>query len=77
MEDDSVGWDVMMWMDHRAKLEAEEINRVEHRVKDFVGGKVSLEMQTPKLKWIKKHRSSLLLLVLLLLLLVLLLILLN
>ena len=35
-------WDVLMWMDHRARDEADHINRVAagHRVLDFVGGKV-------------------------------------
>ena len=50
-------WDVLMWMDHRARAEADHINRAAkgHRVLDFVGGKVSLEMQMPKLLWIKRN----------------------
>lgn len=36
-------WDVMMWSDHRARDEADYINRVAkgQRVLDFVGGEVS------------------------------------
>lgn len=48
-------WDIVMWMDHRAEKEAELINSKGHKVLDFVGGKISLEMQTPKLLWLKRH----------------------
>lgn len=46
-----------MWMDHRAKEEADFINEVGagQSVLHFVGGGVSLEMQTPKIIWIKKN----------------------
>ncbi len=46
-----------MWMDHRAKEEADHINHVAagNSVLDFVGGRVSVEMQTPKILWMKKH----------------------
>lgn len=46
---------VIVWMDHRAIAQAEEINAQGHAVLDFVGGRISPEMQTPKLKWIKDH----------------------
>jgi ribulose kinase len=42
-------------MDHRAEEEAAQINQTGHKVLDYVGGKVSLEMQMPKLLWLKKH----------------------
>ena len=51
--------DIVMWMDHRAEKEAELINSTKHPVLDYVGGQVSLEMQLPKLLWLKKHRSDL------------------
>ena len=56
--DNSTKWDVMMWMDHRAGKQAEIINKLNHPVLGFVGGKISLEMQTPKLKWIKENQPE-------------------
>lgn len=46
---------VIVWMDHRATEDAEAINATGHEVLRYVGGKVSPEMQTPKLRWLKKH----------------------
>ena len=46
-------WNVIMWMDHRAETEAAEINKTNHEVLKYSGGVMSLEMQTPKLKWLK------------------------
>ncbi|XP_013180624.1 PREDICTED: FGGY carbohydrate kinase domain-containing protein [Papilio xuthus] len=46
---------VIMWMDHRAQTEAELINKTGHEMLKYVGGKVSLEMEMPKLKWLKKN----------------------
>ena len=34
------------------------INGLKHPVLDYVGAKVSLEMQTPKLLWLKKNRPN-------------------
>lgn len=48
-------YNIIMWMDHRAKREADFINSQEHKVLKYVGGRISLEMQTPKLLWLKKH----------------------
>ncbi|BES97658.1 FGGY family of carbohydrate kinases, C-terminal domain [Nesidiocoris tenuis] len=47
--------DVILWMDHRAGEEADAINLTDHPLLKNVGGKVSLEMQLPKLMWLKKH----------------------
>ena len=41
------------------QAEAEKINSTGHPVLDFVGGGVSLEMQMPKLLWLKTHRAEL------------------
>jgi FGGY-family pentulose kinase len=49
---------VIVWMDHRAILEAERINRTKHPVLAYVGGAISPEMQTPKLLWLKEHLPS-------------------
>ena len=46
---------IIVWMDHRAVREADAINRTEHRVLDYVGGKISPEQEPPKLKWIKEN----------------------
>ena len=43
-----------MWMDHRASEEAAAINRTKHPLLQFVGGKISNEMEMPKVLWIKK-----------------------
>lgn len=42
-------------MDHRASEEADYINATQHPVLKYVGGKVSLEMQIPKLLWLKRY----------------------
>ncbi|XP_065558460.1 FGGY carbohydrate kinase domain-containing protein-like isoform X3 [Artemia franciscana] len=46
---------VILWMDHRAVGEAEHINSMKHEVLDYVGGKMSPEMEMPKLLWLKKN----------------------
>lgn len=46
---------IILWMDHRAEVEAAFINGTGHDLLKFVGGAVSLEMQMPKLLWLKKH----------------------
>lgn len=46
---------VIVWMDHRAISEAEEINQTGHDVLRYVGGTISPEMETPKLLWLKRH----------------------
>ncbi|WP_181704682.1 FGGY-family carbohydrate kinase [Chthonobacter rhizosphaerae] len=47
--------DVIVWMDHRALAETRAINAGDHGVLAYVGGAISPEMQTPKLKWLKTH----------------------
>ena len=46
---------VVVWMDHRAEAQAERINGGRHEVLRYVGGRVSLEMQTPKLLWLRER----------------------
>ena len=48
--------DVIVWMDHRAQEETTFINSFsDEEVLKYVGGKISPEMQMPKLLWIKKN----------------------
>jgi FGGY-family pentulose kinase len=46
---------IIVWMDHRALAETDEINADGHDVLKYVGGRLSPEMETPKLKWLKTH----------------------
>ncbi|XP_071666273.1 FGGY carbohydrate kinase domain-containing protein isoform X4 [Patagioenas fasciata] len=46
---------VIMWMDHRAVSQVGRINATQHRVLSYVGGVMSVEMQPPKLLWIKEN----------------------
>jgi FGGY-family pentulose kinase len=46
---------VVVWMDHRAIEDAAAINALEHPALRYVGGSISPEMQTPKLRWIKRE----------------------
>jgi ribulose kinase len=46
---------VIVWMDHRAAAQAEQINATAHPVLRYVGGTISPEQEPPKLRWLKEN----------------------
>ena len=51
--DDSIN--IIMWMDHRSNEEADFINSINNECLKSVGGKISIEMDPPKILWLKKN----------------------
>ncbi|KAM8954933.1 FGGY carbohydrate kinase domain-containing protein isoform 2-T3 [Lycaon pictus] len=46
---------IIMWLDHRAITQVHRINETKHSVLQCVGGVMSVEMQAPKLLWLKEN----------------------
>lgn len=47
--------DIIMWMDHRAAEETAAINATRDPALAYVGGEVSIEMELPKVLWLRRH----------------------
>jgi FGGY-family pentulose kinase len=56
--DGDLAQNVIVWMDHRAGAQADRINAGQYDVLRYVGGRISLEMETPKLLWLKENRPE-------------------
>ncbi len=54
----AAGCDTIAWCDHRALPEADACSRTGHPALDLVGGRMSPEMQVPKLMWLKRNTSE-------------------
>ena len=50
--------DIIMWMDHRAHAETVSINATRDPALCYVGGEVSIEMELPKLLWLKLNHPE-------------------
>lgn len=46
---------VILWLDHRPLEETEKVNSTGHNVLRYVGGRMSVEMEIPKVLWLKNH----------------------
>jgi FGGY-family pentulose kinase len=46
---------VILWLDHRPEAETIKINATKHNLLRYVGGKMSIEMEIPKVLWLKNN----------------------
>lgn len=49
---------VILWLDHRAVAETAIINATQAKVLRYVGEKMSVEMEIPKILWLKQHMPA-------------------
>lgn len=49
---------VILWLDHRPIEETEKINATGHNLLRYVGGTMSVEMEIPKVLWLKNHMPA-------------------
>ncbi|GAA6019948.1 hypothetical protein JCM11491_006716 [Sporobolomyces phaffii] len=50
--------DIILWADHRASLEAKKINSTKSKWLNYVGKTISLEMEVPKMLWLKNNMPA-------------------
>lgn len=46
---------VILWLDHRPVEETDVVNATKHNLLRYVGGTMSIEMEIPKVLWLKNH----------------------
>lgn len=46
---------VVLWLDHRPVEETKKINATKHNLLRYVGGTMSIEMEIPKVLWLKNN----------------------
>lgn len=46
---------VILWLDHRPLAETAHINATNHNLLRYLGGKMNVEMEMPKVLWLKNH----------------------
>lgn len=46
---------VILWLDHRPVEETAKVNSTKHNLLRYVGGRMSIEMEIPKILWLKNH----------------------
>lgn len=46
---------VILWLDHRPVEETDKVNSTKHKLLKYVGGKMSIEMEIPKVLWLKNN----------------------
>ncbi|KKA31160.1 hypothetical protein TD95_002289, partial [Thielaviopsis punctulata] len=46
---------VILWLDHRPEEETKKINATGHPLLKYVGGRMSIEMEIPKVLWLKNN----------------------
>ena len=49
---------VILWLDHRPVEETKKINATNHNLLRYVGGTMSIEMEIPKVLWLKNNMSK-------------------
>jgi FGGY-family pentulose kinase len=49
---------VILWLDHRPVEETDKINATKHKLLRYVGGKMSIEMEIPKVLWLKNNMPA-------------------